>query len=1207
MRITGLHLQAYGHFASHSLDFGRERHLSPGLHVVYGHNEAGKSTTLRALSSVLFGYPHQVVDGFRHDAKDIALGIDLLAADGRTLSFVRRRRGKHTLTAADGSALDESVVGNFLGGVSRDVFEKVFALDHHRLRAHAQALLADGGSLGFSLAEAGSGIAGLKAVLDKLKAERGDLFLAAGSRPKLNKAIAEFSRLRKEAKQSTVSPAEYRGHEKGIQETEAELQKTRKQRKEIETGIIRLERIAKNLPLRAEHRVLTGRIEELDAVPDLPPEFAQQRVKACADRDAARDDIAAASAAAEKLEQRIAAISIDADILARSEDIEELTQQRPVIENQEAARPKQEAEREELLNLAAGQMAKAELDGGPADLAGMLPPALKRKAVRTLGAAGKQSMAQRTIALENAENAARALKKAQDRAAQTSKPSPVAALSRALTAANNLGPIAADIAKRTRALERKTKTLSQTISGLIGGLGGDPELPADGAAGPCAAGPCEDRAAVLRELAIPPEKTEVRYADELAALDLKIKACNGEVERLNAEMAETHETIVAMETAGDVATEDDLRAARHARDHGWALVRGLYVDRLAGLDDAVRSFAPDGRVAETYEHRVREADQAVDTLRAHIQESTELALLRRRVAVLDAKKADGTEALKPLHARRDALLTEWRALWPAGLITVQSPGEMVDWLTRRSNALATADELEEEREAIGERVDQEQHARQTLAAAMEAFAAPLADGGFEALRDRARGIIEEAAEAKSRYDSAEASVREMSEQKVHADEAADKVESRIRDWTANWLKALADAGLPADQTIDAAAIDGAAATLEVIDELDDLKSRIDRLNHHIESMRTAGERFGDAVAGVAAALADAPAGTAVQVCRWLEQRLREARDVRTEHKGLAEQLEIRTADRDRANGKLCHSQAALDALCVQAGCADPGELAGIERRSTDKRDALRARKEIETRVREDGGGRDIAALFEECDSVPADQIAADLVSLKADREDSEGTVDKLMAERAKRQAEFDSLLGQNQAADLAQDAESVGAEIEDQVLAYVDLTVQETLLREAINIYRDRNQGPILTRAKNLFVQLTDGAYTGLRADVDGGETILIVEDPSRGSLEIDALSDGTVDAVYLALRLAVVQEHNATHEPLPFVADDLLLNLDNSRSEAALRTLATLAQSSQVLLFTHHAHMLTLARKAVPPGILVEHSLSPVPTEKIEARRAAV
>jgi uncharacterized protein YhaN len=158
-----------------------------------------------------------------------------------------------------------------------------------------------------------------------------------------------------------------------------------------------------------------------------------------------------------------------------------------------------------------------------------------------------------------------------------------------------------------------------------------------------------------------------------------------------------------------------------------------------------------------------------------------------------------------------------------------------------------------------------------------------------------------------------------------------------------------------------------------------------------------------------------------------------------------------------------------------------------------------------------------------------------------------------------------------------------------------------------IDIYRDRNQGPILMRAKSLFAELTDGAYAGLRADInERGETILIAEDALRGSLEIDALSDGTVDPLYLALRLAVVQEHNATHEPLPFIGDDLLLNLDDNRAQAALRTLAAIAASSQVLLFTHHAHMVDLARIAVPPPILVEHNLSPAINEA-EGRRIAV
>ena len=206
---------------------------------------------------------------------------------------------------------------------------------------------------------------------------------------------------------------------------------------------------------------------------------------------------------------------------------------------------------------------------------------------------------------------------------------------------------------------------------------------------------------------------------------------------------------------------------------------------------------------------------------------------------------------------------------------------------------------------------------------------------------------------------------------------------------------------------------------------------------------------------------------------------------------------------------------------------------------------------------------------------------------------STSAIDEMMTRRATLNAEFSSLFGNNQAADALQDAANVEAEIDQAVQAYTDLTVQETLLRQAIDLYRDRNQGPILTRAKVLFSELTNGEYTGLRADVDEhGAPILIAEHATRGSLEVSALSDGTVDPLYLALRLAVVQEHNALREPLPFIADDLLLNLDNARARATLKTLGALAASTQVLFFTHHEHMIELARASLPPALLIEHCL---------------
>ena len=58
MRFVKLMLERYGRFEGCELDF-RER--QPDLHVIYGPNEAGKSTSLSAVSDLLFGFPTRLI------------------------------------------------------------------------------------------------------------------------------------------------------------------------------------------------------------------------------------------------------------------------------------------------------------------------------------------------------------------------------------------------------------------------------------------------------------------------------------------------------------------------------------------------------------------------------------------------------------------------------------------------------------------------------------------------------------------------------------------------------------------------------------------------------------------------------------------------------------------------------------------------------------------------------------------------------------------------------------------------------------------------------------------------------------------------------------------------------------------------------------------------------------------------------------------
>jgi uncharacterized protein YhaN len=87
-------------------------------------------------------------------------------------------------------------------------------------------------------------------------------------------------------------------------------------------------------------------------------------------------------------------------------------------------------------------------------------------------------------------------------------------------------------------------------------------------------------------------------------------------------------------------------------------------------------------------------------------------------------------------------------------------------------------------------------------------------------------------------------------------------------------------------------------------------------------------------------------------------------------------------------------------------------------------------------------------------------------------------------------------------------------------------------------------------------------------------------------------MSDGTVDQLYLALRLAAITEYVQNSSPMPLIIDDLFINFDDDRAVAGFKALADLSNKTQVLFFTHHIHLVKLAKNAVGEENLCIHSI---------------
>ena len=91
----------------------------------------------------------------------------------------------------------------------------------------------------------------------------------------------------------------------------------------------------------------------------------------------------------------------------------------------------------------------------------------------------------------------------------------------------------------------------------------------------------------------------------------------------------------------------------------------------------------------------------------------------------------------------------------------------------------------------------------------------------------------------------------------------------------------------------------------------------------------------------------------------------------------------------------------------------------------------------------------------------------------------------------------------------------------------------------------------------------------------------------------VAGMSEGTVDQLFFALRVAAIEDAVATGVRLPFLADDLFINYDDARAKAGFEVLAELGRSTQVLFFTHHQHLVGLAEQALAPVTVARCNLA--------------
>jgi len=180
VKIAGIHIEGFGHF--HDRTFGP---FDAPLTVIAGENEAGKSTLLAFVRTMLFGFParhrpdhYPALRGGRHGGR-----LTFAHEDGHTYTVERFEDSRGTsLRVADETGRqwsDETVLRQLLGHASQNIFNAVFAVGLAELQDLKRLNETDASK---QIYAAGMGAAGLPRALKSIDDLRGDLYAKGGSK-----------------------------------------------------------------------------------------------------------------------------------------------------------------------------------------------------------------------------------------------------------------------------------------------------------------------------------------------------------------------------------------------------------------------------------------------------------------------------------------------------------------------------------------------------------------------------------------------------------------------------------------------------------------------------------------------------------------------------------------------------------------------------------------------------------------------------------------------------------------------------------------------------------------------------------------------------------------------------------------------------------------------------------------------------------------
>ena len=1145
MKISELHLLAYGPFTERVLDFSQTN-----FNLVFGPNEAGKSTALRAIDALLFGIPQRSADAFIHGYGKMRVGAKLMNAAGRTLEFARRKKLRKSLVTLDDEekTLPDNSLEAFLKGMEQERFRRLYCIDHGEFRSGGELMRELKGLANESLVAASHG-GGFTDVEAGIRTAAKSLWGTPSTT--IKKLIKEHREAVDARKQSQVRVQQWK-----LLSDQRDAQLVRKkeiadQQTKLQTERGRLQRMIEALPLIGRWKSLTAQLDGHENVRVLPDSYSVDRRRDCGAELASTTQ--RKNALDEKLcvvENAISNAREMPEVLQHGEAIVELHQRIAVQRKLTADLVEMQQSRDGKIQRVQHWLSELGSEVKPEQAHELGIRMEIRAAIQAL-AHKEQSLRQKPVEIAGEQREQeRQRKTTEARLVELDEGPDTRALAKAVREATRHLNAEPELVQLRTQLEQQRQNTERKLSRL-----------------PDWHGSLED----LARSKVPMRDSVSRFATQFAQATQKIETVVAQLEERKAELDQTRQEIAASQRASAVVTEEDLQRERSRRDHGWQLVKRTYFEERSDAA-AVQEFAGANSLDAAYEKQVEAADNVADRLRREAKRVGELTKQLEKQNSLELTAQKLTDELKSARQAESDLQEEWKSLWSEGGVrNVRAPQEMIAWLERYDEIVELADASETDQQRIEQLEEKLERQREQLRCALKDFGGQTVAGSLSQLHEHAETVLEQQQSRQSEREQLTKDRKRTQETLTELEDQHDHATKDLEAWQSRWSAVMEEIGCDADVTAEQA-----NARVDCLVQLASDHEEWRRLSSEVERSKEQIQKFADDAKAMTGRIAPELAERVpIEMVEQLNAKLVEARSLRQSAEELKRRRDELKTEIETLNGTSTELKSQLAQFLALAGVDSIENIDQVEALSR----VAGQLNETEQQLSRMSGGLSLDEFQRQAEEENEDELRARVSQLDFELAELQKKRDEVGERIGEVETEMERINGNVASATADQQAMNCLTQIHRESRRYVCLKIAESILRQQVERYREENRDPLLSRASQYFAEMTCNEFHGVESDYDeAGNPILVGVRSTGDKLLTQQMSDGTLDPLFLSLRLSYLQEKLGQFEPMPLIVDDILIHLDDDRALATLKALADFARQTQVLVFTHQQRFRELA-----------------------------